>query len=176
MDRMALAEMMSLGKRMDEHMSLTEAEEYKKQLLTEMAYERKVFKALITYLSQQVIENWCLVRYGRLCNMDEGRINHWKTELITHLAKVANNKLKKNNSIKARTKAINEVWVDEKEYATDANAINLAIYGKFLSEKLNINKDIYYQAINDCKAASADIVSAIASQSIDAITEYVRTL
>lgn len=59
-----LAEIMT--KRMDEHMTMSDAEQYKSCPLTEMAYERKMFKALLTNSSQQIIEKWCLVRYSTI--------------------------------------------------------------------------------------------------------------
>ena len=59
-----LAEIMT--KRMDEHMTMSDAERYKSYPLTEMAYERKMFKALLTNSSQQIIKKWCLVRYSTI--------------------------------------------------------------------------------------------------------------
>ena len=168
--------MMSLGKRMDENLSMTEAEGYKKQPLTEMAYEKKMFKAIITNLSQQIIQNWCLIRYGRLNNADIETITHWKTELMAHLQNASSNKIKGNNSLQARTKAINEVWVNEKEYATDSNVINLTVYGKFVNEGLDVNSDSYKQTLEDCMTASGDIINAIASESAEQISQYVSSL
>ncbi len=175
-ERLRLAEMMSLGKRMDEHLSMTEAEDYKKQLLTEMAYERKMFKAIITNLSQQILQNWCLIRYGRLNNTDIGTITHWKAELMAHLQNASSNKIKGNNSLQARTKAIKEVWVNEKEYATDSNVINLTVYSKFVNEGLDVNSDSYKQVIEDCMTASEDIINAIASENAEKISQYVSSL
>ena len=175
-ERLRLAEMMSLGKRMDEHLSMTEAEDYKKQLLTEMAYERKMFKAIITNLSQQILQNWCLIRYGRLNNADIGTITHWKTELMAHLQNASSNKIKGNNSLQARIKAISEVWVNEKEYATDSNVINLTVYGKFVNEGLDVNSDSYKQTLEECMAASGDIINAIASENAEKISQYVSSL
>lgn len=176
LEKLQLAEMMSLNERMSKHMSLTEAEAYKRQLLTEMAYERKMFKAIITNLSAQIIQNWCLIRYARIVNMDDGLINHWKTELMAHLNNAASNKIKGNNSAQARIRAISEVWINEKEYSTDANVINLTINAKFIEEKLDVNGDAYKQTIQDCTAASNDIIQAIASESTEHITEYVNSL
>ena len=167
---------MSLGKRMDEHLSMTKAEDNKNQLPTEMAYEKKMFKAIITNLSQQIIQNWCLIRYGRLNNADIGTIIHWKTELMAHLLNASSNKIKGNNSLQARTKAISEVWGNEKEYATDSNVINLTVYGKFVNEGLDVNPDSYKQTLDDCMAASGDIINAIASENAEKISQYVSSL
>ena len=175
-ERIRLAEIISLGKRMDGNLSMTEAEDHKKPLLTEIEYNRKMFKAIITNLSQQIIQNWCLIRYGRLNNTDIGAISHWKTELMAHLQNASSNRIKGNNSIQARIKAISEVWVNEKEYATDSNVINLTVYGKFVNEGLDVNSDSYRQAIEDCMNASGDIINAIASENADKISEYLSSL
>ena len=171
-----LAEMMSLGKRMDEHLSMTDTGDYKKQRLTGSAYERKMFKAIITNLSQQIIQNWCLIRYGRLNSADIGTIKHWKTELMAHLQNASSNKIKGNNSLQARTMAISEVWVNEKEYATDSNVINLTVYCKFVNEGLDVNPDSYKQTLEDCMMASGDIINAIASENAEQISQYVSSL
>jgi len=175
-DRIILAEVMSLGKRMDEHMTSTEAEKYKTQLLTEMAYERKMFKAIITNLSQQIIQNWCLIRYGRVAKTDEGLITHWKSELLAHLNNAASNKIKNNNSLLSRIKAISEVWTNEKEYSTDENVINLTIYSKFIEEGIDVSSDAYKQVLHDCMMASNAIINAIASESAEQISQYVNSL
>jgi hypothetical protein len=171
-----LAEMMTLGKRMDEHLSMTDSEDYKNQVPTEMAYERKMFKAIITNLSQQIIQNWCLIRYGRLNNADNGTITHWKTELMARLQNASRNMIKGDNSLHSRTKAISEVWVNEKEYATDSNVIDLTVYGKFVSEGLDVSSDSYKQTLEDCKTASGDIINAIASENDEMISQYMSSL
>lgn len=107
-----LAEIMT--KRMDEHMTMSDAEQYKSYLLTEMAYERKMFKALLTNSSQQIIEKWCLVRYSTISGDKQEYVSNWRNELIAYLSNAASNKIKGNNSVLSRKKAISEVWVKEK--------------------------------------------------------------
>ena len=101
-----LAEIMSSTKRMDKHMTMSDAEQYKSSLQTEMAYERKMFKALLTNLSQQIIQNWCLVRYSTITGDKQEYVSHWRNELIAYLSNAASNKIKGNNSILSREKAI----------------------------------------------------------------------
>ena len=74
-----LAEIMT--KRMDEHMTMSDAEQYKSYPLTEMAYERKMFKALLTNSSQQIIEKWCLVRYSTISGNKQEYASNWRKEL-----------------------------------------------------------------------------------------------
>lgn len=152
-----LAEIVSLNKRMNEHLTLSEAEQYTKQLLTEMAYERKMFKAIITNLSTQIVQNWCLVRFAKLEGGNNPNLNHWKSKLIAHLSNAASNKIKRINSYNSKLKAISEVWVNEKEYATDTNVIDLTVQGIFLEEQL-------------------DIISVIASGNPQIINDYVSNL
>ena len=172
----SLAEIMSLPQRMDRHMTFTEAEECKKSILNEMGYERKMFKAIITNLSAQIVQNWCLVRFARINNLDEGLINHWKSELAAHINNAASNKIKGNNSFQSRVKAISEVWVDEKEYATDSNVINLTIHTKFKNENFDVTCDVYQHTIQDCMDESDKLIQAIASENPGTIEEYINSL
>ena len=98
-----LAEIMT--KRMDEHMTMSDAEQYKSYPLTEMAYERKMFKALLTNSSQQIIEKWCLVRYSTISGDKQEYASNWRNKLIAHLSKAASNKIKGNNSVLSRKKS-----------------------------------------------------------------------
>lgn len=171
-----LVEVMSLSQRMDKHMSFTEAEECKKNIFNEMAYERNMFKAILTNLSVQIIQNWCLIRFARLNNLDEGLVNHWKSELVAHINNAASNKIKENNSFQSRAKAIREVWVDEKEYAIDSNVIKLTIHAKFKNESFDVTCDAYKQTIQDCMTESDKLIQAIASENADTVEEYVNSL
>lgn len=175
-EREILANVISLGKRMDEHMTYSDAEDYRKSILNEMAYERKMFKAILTNLSSQILENWCLIRYAKLSNTRKDDISHWKSELIAHISNAANNKIKGNNSIASRVKAISEVWTREKEYSQDINTIKLAVLSKFLKENIDINSQEFIQSITDCSAASLDIIDVIASADADNILGYVSNL
>lgn len=171
-----LAEVMSLTKRKDEHMTMSDAEHYKSSLLTEMAYERKMFKALLTNLSQQIIENWCLVRYSTISGEKQECASHWRNELIAHLSKAASNKIKGNNSVLSRKKAISEVWVKEKEYSTDTNVISLTIHAKFQSEAIATNTKIYQQVLSDCANDTENIIKVIAEASPEEITQYASNI
>lgn len=171
-----LAEIMSLPTRMDKHMTMSDAEVYKSSLLLEMAYERKMFKALLTNLSKQILENWCLVRYSTISGEKQDCVSHWRNELITHLSNAASNKIKSNNSVSSRKKAISEVWVKEKEYSTDTNVINLTIHAKFQSENIATNTKMYYQVLSDCANDADNIIKVIAEASPEEITQYASTI
>lgn len=169
-----LAEIMT--KRMDEHMTMSNAEQYKSYPLTEMAYERKMFKALLTNSSQQIIEKWCLVRYSTISGDKQEYASNWRKELIAYLSNAAINKIKGNNSVLSREKAISEVWVKEKEYSTDTNVINLTIHAKFQSEAIATNTKIYQQVLSDCANDAKNIIKVIAEASPEEITQYVSNI
>lgn len=175
-ETLELAEIMSLTKRMEEHMTLTESESYKKELILEMAYERKMFKALLTNFSRQIVENWCLVRYVKISGDKQELLVHWSNELISYISNAASNKIKGNNGIKSRIKAISEVWNDEKEYNQDVNIINLTICAKFLKEGIDTHSPVYFQVLNDCIKASDSIINIIAEANPNSITDYVSSI
>ena len=78
--------------------------------LVEMAYDRKKFKDLIDDLSDQILENWCLIRYVSVSKDKKELRSHWEDELSAHLGKIIGKTFKMN-----RRKAIEEVilgWLE----------------------------------------------------------------
>jgi len=146
------------------------------QLLCEMAYPRNVYKEYISSLSPQIIENWCLINYATLAgNMKELKA-HWQKELLTHIGRLSSMKLKRNNSFDNRYKVIFEVWRTDREYASDPNVIKLMITGKFITENIQINTDLFNNVCVNCMNASDDIISTIAYANNDRAVNYVMTL
>ena len=101
---------------------------------------------------------------------------NWRNELIAYLSNAASNKIKGNNSVLSREKAISEVWVKEKEYSTDTNVINLTIHAKFQSEAIATNTKIYQQVLSDCANDAKNIIKVIAEASPEEITQYVSNI
>lgn len=170
-----LASIMSLSRRMDEHYTKLEAEEHVKELLKEMAHERKYFKALITNMAQQIIENWCLINYATLNGHLISYKKHWQSELIACMGNAAGTKIKGNDSFESRKKAIAEVW-DAEDFSNDTNVIDLRIFGKFEKENLDTNCPIYQQVLQNCLNASANIIEVIAKGNKDLVKQYVYGL
>lgn len=103
----------------------------------EMAYSREKYMDLAHSLTDQIVQNWCLIKY---CNLyDEENYNrlHWSKELIAHLGNLQRHKNIKGGINPERTLKI--VWLDREELY-DVNMIIKIIEIKFDTE--NINTDL----------------------------------
>lgn len=117
--------------------------------IVEMAYDRKKFKDLIDNLSNQLVENWFLIRYCTITNDKNELKNHWKQELRAHISNINHPTFKMD-----RRKAIEEVLIGWQELNTNVNnnIIN-KFFDKFIDERIIINdndkEDIINELIND---------------------------
>lgn len=144
------------------------------KVIFEYALPMDVFMSRYMDLSQQVIENWCLVRYARLVGKNDC-IAHWKGELRGHLLTLARLKINSNNSYKKRFKTILRVW-QSLEYTNDVEVINKTINNKFQKEHFDTSGKEYQQILHDCMLASSDIINTLAKGEISDIDSYLETL
>ena len=144
------------------------------ELLTEMAYPRKEFVRMVYDKLQQIIQNWCLVRYSTLTGNNPNKA-HWQTELLTHIVSVASNKIKKNNSYQNRLKATKEVW-EKKECDRDIKVIGMLALPKFIEEGIDYKDVICKQVFYDCMNASSNLIQIIAAADEEAIKQYVESI
>jgi hypothetical protein len=103
----------------------------------EMAYSREKYMDLAHSLTDQIVQNWCLVKY---CNMyDEENYNrlHWSKELIAHLSNLQRQRKLKGGISVERTLKI--VWF-EREELNNPKMVEPIIEIKFDFE--NINTDL----------------------------------
>ena len=76
-------------------------EELQKYVITEMAMSLKDYKNKVESLMQQILENWCLVRYTTITGDKADLKNHWCLELSAHINNVASMKVKSGDKHKA---------------------------------------------------------------------------
>ena len=146
-----------------------------KKSLNEMAMPLKIYKDRVSDIIQQLIQNWCLVRYSTISNDKLNLKNHWKTELLSHMSLIHSMKVKPNDNIKIKEKALYTVW-NWFEFDINESCIDGCIKGKFKKEKINTNGDIYSQVIDDCKKSTKDIVNALLSPTYNNMFDYVQTI
>ena len=91
----------------------------------EMAYDRKELKKRVEALTNQIIENWCLIKYCTLYDNENRNKNHWKQELRAHLYNIYEMKIKGGNAT-AKYNLISEIIFDKREITT-TNKISLII-------------------------------------------------
>lgn len=146
-----------------------------KNILLGMAYNRANYKQKVDALLEQLIQNWCLVKYYSLSNENNINGRHWTSELKGLLATISRYNIKGNNSPSSRMKALKDVWNDN-DFDTQIQCINLAVYNKFNEEKIDITTSTYQTTLQCCVNSYTEIIDVIIQKSITAIDTYVNSL
>ena len=137
-------------------------------IITEMAKSLSDFKQLVSDLSDQIVENWCLVKW---CDTHPNELkskqlrNHWATELKSYLYKISRERLKSGR----KDKVIKDEWIKHLEL-NDTYIISDIIRDKF--EKEGLEKYIYIVAA-ECAKSSSEICNVLNSKSPKEIEDYV---
>lgn len=103
--------------------------------ITEMAIKLGEFRNNSEGIINQIIQNWCLVRWcdeNMYDNISIRLRNHWASELKTNMLKISNAKLKGNR----KDKVINNLVIKTLEY-DDMTNIARIIRNKFAKEGLS---------------------------------------
>ena len=74
-------------------------------LLLEYLVQRKDFVNLLWNLSDQIIENWCLVHYCTVVGQSEYK-KHWTDELKGYLKRISRTGIKSSNDFDSRRKCV----------------------------------------------------------------------
>lgn len=104
--------------------------------LFEMAIDRNTFKKRVESIFPQIAQNWCLIRYARVNDTHANLVNHWKTELITHLDSIYAMKLKSGSEYKTIVDVIIKKW----EYNDAKRVVHSIIEPKFYKEGITDNE------------------------------------
>ena len=110
--------------------------EYIKEFsITEMAIKLGEFRSKSEGIINQIIENWCLVKW---CDMNVSNPiskrlrNHWASELIGHMKSIVNTSLKSGR----KDKALKNLMIDTMELDDNISISNI-IRKKFNEEGLS---------------------------------------
>lgn len=143
----------------------------KNTTLLEYLIHRNKFVELCWSLSQQILENWCLIRYCTLTNRNETK-EHWKNELLTYLHRIDINGIKANNSPKNRIKAIKEGF-DMADLFDINSKIYKSVYRKFKLEGINDDSTIELVIIDFYKSINNLITTLANGNSIDSYVDNI---
>ena len=86
-----------------------------------------------------------------------------------------NSKLKKNNSVEYKLKALTQAWEDL-DYTTNPEAVRAAIYSKFNGENINPYSDIVTDVIHSFMSEAPQILSIIANENVKDLHQYINSL
>lgn len=140
----------------------------------EMAYDRKEIKKRVEALTNQIIENWCLIKYCTLYDNENRNKYHWKQELKAHLYNIYEMKIKGGNA-KTKYNLISEIIYDKKEITTSLK-ISSIIRIKFRKENMIIRNDICDLCIEDLPHIIELISNIENDDNTDKIYDYVEQL
>ena len=136
--------------------------------ITEMAIKLGEFRNNSEGIINQIIENWCLVKW---CDMYQNELtskrlrNHWVTELINHMLRINNIKLKGSR----KDKALHNLVIKTLEY-NDWIEIAKVIRNKFEKERL----EKYINIISEECANNIENICNILCSDENTIKEYVN--
>lgn len=140
----------------------------------EMAYDRKEIKKHVEALTNQIIENWCLIKYCTLYDSNNRNKYHWKQELKAHLYTIYEMKIKGGNA-KTKYNLISEIIYDKKEITTSSK-ISSIIRIKFRKENIVIDNDICDLCIENLNNIIELISNNENDDNTDKIYDYVEQL
>lgn len=140
----------------------------------EMAYNRKEIKKRVEALTNQIIENWCLIKYCSLYDKTNTNKYYWKQELKAHLYNIYEMKIKGGNA-KTKYNLISEIIYDKKEITTSSK-ISSIIRIKFRNENIIIYNDICDLCIDNLNYIIELISNNENDDNTDKIYDYVEQL
>ena len=120
--------------------------------LLEMAVSRDNFIIKVDNLSEQIFQNWVLIKYCLYSNnsYNLNLKNHWSAELSGHLWNCSRTKITKSKD-STKEKAMIFLWIKERDLANPKdNDILYMVEDKRLKEKIPFDKN-WIQSINDLK-------------------------
>ena len=150
-------------------------EEIEKYMLNEMALSLSEYKFRVESIMQQILENWCLVRYCTLTGDKPENKNHWKTELIAHINNIAGLKIKNGNSVVTKTNTIFKLW-NMYDWDTDESCIAQRLFSKFYKEGIDTKSKVYSQIVSDFKKETKKLAYTLTDTSTDSILNYVNNI
>lgn len=149
-------------------------EQLSETIIFEMAYDRKELKKRVEGLLNQIIENWCLVRYCSLYDKDNINKNHWRKELQNHLFNIFEMNIKGGNYY-SKYNLISEIIFDKREITT-SNKISLIIRNKFRKEGIAIENDISEECLENLKSIIELISNKETPENSDKLFDYIDSL
>ena len=149
-------------------------EKLQNTLIFEMTYSRKELKNSFDSILDQIIENWCLVKYCSLYDTSNINKNHWVNELTAHMYNILNRQLK-NGGEDAKLQLLKSVAYDHKEYITAA-AIKRCIRLKFKKENIQITDELCSACIEDLETILELISKRDTEENYENIDTYIENL
>ena len=141
-------------------------------LLLEYLVQRKDFVNLLWNLSDQIIENWCLVHYCTVVGQSEYK-KHWTDELKGYLKRISRTGIKSSNDFDSRRKCVLQAFaMNDLDKGDIAKRIALIIQNKFESEGI-VDGGVINQVATDCSSRLNELIDLLATPNNEGmVNEY----
>ena len=149
-------------------------EKIQNTLVFEMAYSRKELKTIFDSILDQIMENWCLVKYCSLYDRNNVNKNHWANELTAHMYNILKRQLK-NGGDDTKLQLLKSVTYEQKEYTT-SEEIKRCISFKFKKENIQIPIEVYSACIYDLETILSLISKRDTEENYENIDTYIENL
>lgn len=146
--------------------------------ITEMANSLNDFERLLDNVLEQLIENWCLIRFCDLyptLNISKQNRNHWCAEFKSYANKIINTKIKSGR----KDKAIKRVIINKAElndWNEVANIIRNKLCTTFVEQSLHVNKEglskYIYKLSNECANNINNICNILSTDDKNNVDDY----
>lgn len=145
-------------------------------LLLEYLVQRKDFVNLIWNLSDQIIENWCLVHYCTVIGQTEYK-KHWADELKGYLKRISRTGIKSSNDFNSRKKCVLQAFaMNDLDKGDISERIYLIIQNKFESEGIE-DIGLLMQISADCANRLHELIDILSTSNNEAMVNgYVLTI
>lgn len=145
-------------------------------LLLEYLVQRKDFVNLIWNLSDQIIENWCLVHYCTVIGQTEYK-KHWADELKGCLKRISRTGIKSSNDFNSRKKCVLQAFaMNDLDKGDISERIYLIIQNKFESEGIE-DMGLLMQISADCANRLHELIDILSTPNNEAMVNgYVLTI
>lgn len=133
----------------------------------EMTYSREKYINEVHSLTDQIVQNWCLIKYCNLYDIENENRLHWSKELIAHISNLQRMKLKGGIN-KYRTTKYSFIERDE---INNIDNVEQIIVLKFEEEHINTNlMEIATEFVNSLDA----IIDIISNKTLQELKNYVH--
>lgn len=147
------------------------------ETFNEQTYSRTAFMTKCMNASQEIMTNIGLIIYAKWYGTPQQKqlINHWSVELEALCDNIGYDVLKGNNSVKARTKALEQEFIKNGEWTTNKNMVHNKLRNKFRKEGIEIDEKFSLTIFRIMKTVP-ELIKVLADYSEYKIEQFIRNL
>ena len=140
----------------------------------EMAHDRAKMKDRIEGFADQILHNWCLVRYCNYYDKNNWNYQHWKDELFDNMYSILKLNLKGGNE-NAKYRLVHQTLINDIEI-NKYSYVKHTMHQKFKKEHFDIKEDIIMEFIDELPKIIDIISKTNTDKNYDALLDYIDSL